>query len=347
VTPIEPGTTEIPVLNVLTQVLGAPTAQSIVQTLYETRPAVGAITALAMVGGIAAVIAALSQLKGIVGSLAELGSLLWLKLLGFTALRRKRTRFWGTVYDSFTKRPVPLAIVELLGSDNRLLEKRVTDADGRFGFLVTPESLRATERNVQLRITKKGYRFPSAAEIGPEAEFYHNIYRGGVVAVTQEKLLNFDIPLDPENPPPIKPRQPAKTAFIGWLSSLADASYRLSIVTAPVNFLLQPTLLNGVMVGVVALTAALRSLGIKLRPFGVVVDSATGTAMPFAFVTLTDHQGHRSGYAVSDEQGRYFLLSQGGMHELAVSSPAQVSPPRRSTQVIEAPDGWIRKKVTL
>jgi hypothetical protein len=251
------------------------------------------------------------------------------------------------VYDSFTKRPIPLAVVELLGTDYRLLEKRVTDQEGRFGFLVTPESLRASERQVQLRVSRKGYRFPSTAPIGPEADFYKNIYRGGIVGVTQEKLLNFDIPLDPEAPPDLKPHRPAKTALVGWLTSLSEASYRISIVTAPLNFFLQPSRLNSLLVGVVALTVILRSLGLKLRPYGVVVDSSNGMAMSYAFVTLSDHEGRRIGYAVSDDRGRYFLLSQGGMHELVVSSPAQVAPSRRSARVIQAPDGWVRHTVKL
>jgi hypothetical protein len=346
---VTPTTSPIPLVveSVIERFLPGPVAQSATQVLYEVRPGAAAIAALTVIGAAMAGLGALLQLRSIVGSLADMASMLWYSLIGLSRLNPKKSRIWGTVYDSYTKKPIPLVVVELLGADNRLLERRITDRDGRYGFLASAASLHEGLRQVQLRASRRGYRFPSTALQAVQEEFYKDPYRGGIIPVNQEHLVGHDIPMDPEIIPNIKPHKPVRMAIAAWVASLADASFRIGIVMAPVNYILMPNTLNAVMVGIVLATAILRQLGFKVRPYGVIADANTGLAMPFAFVTLHNHQGQRVGYAVSDEYGRYFLQSEQGMHELTVATPAQTQPNRKSTQVIVAPDGWVRKKIVL
>ena len=54
---------------------------------------------------------------------------------------RKRAKPWGTVYNAFTKKPIPFAKVRLLDEHSRMMESKIADKDGRFGFLISPKSL--------------------------------------------------------------------------------------------------------------------------------------------------------------------------------------------------------------
>lgn len=88
----------------------------------------------------------------------------------------------GIVYNSYTKKPVPLAIVRVFrASDQKLLESRVTDESGRYGMLVGPGSytIEAVAANLQ---------FPTNLAVG---------YRGEIVARPKPSVLGFDIFLDP------------------------------------------------------------------------------------------------------------------------------------------------------
>ena len=61
----------------------------------------------------------------------------------------------GVVKDSVTKQPIPLAVVRLHSKKtNRLLQTRVTNADGKFEFLLP-------EGSFFIEVNKNGYEFPS------------------------------------------------------------------------------------------------------------------------------------------------------------------------------------------
>lgn len=115
-------------------------------------------------------------------------------LLEFVGLRRKR-KPWGIVYDAQSKAPVALAIVRIFNDKTRkLLETRVTDKEGRFGFLVPPG-------HYYLTVTKGGYTYASRM-VTPgtsQDDVYANLYHGAVLAITSQKeVINVNIPIDPE-----------------------------------------------------------------------------------------------------------------------------------------------------
>ncbi|MEK7123811.1 MAG: Ig-like domain-containing protein, partial [Patescibacteria group bacterium] len=57
-------------------------------------------------------------------------------LLSVAGIRRKKSKPWGTVYDSQTKPPLDPAYVQLLDEKGNELETQITDLEGRFGFFV-------------------------------------------------------------------------------------------------------------------------------------------------------------------------------------------------------------------
>ena len=69
--------------------------------------------------------------------------------------------------------------------------------------------------------------------------------------------------------------------------------------------------------------------------------------MPFALITLNDKLGHRKGFTVSDEQGRYFLVTGKGDFDINVFTPADVQPQRSTVKEIHTKRGWIVDEIKL
>jgi hypothetical protein len=110
------------------------------------------------------------------------------QFLGFV----KKSKPWGTVYDSSTKRPLPYARVEILNDQSRKLQSTIADANGRYGFLVSGRM-----SNIALRAYLTKYDFPSKKEPSIiEQKIYPNIYRGGFIN-TKGGVANYDLPMDP------------------------------------------------------------------------------------------------------------------------------------------------------
>ncbi|MCC6405337.1 MAG: carboxypeptidase regulatory-like domain-containing protein, partial [Candidatus Yanofskybacteria bacterium] len=255
---------------------------------------------------------------------------------------------WGTVYDANTKRPIPFARVQLLDRNKRVLETRIADREGRYGFLTTPESLMAQNVQVAIVASASDYRFPSRAPVTIDTFIYNNLYYGDLITVDDRTLVNFDIPMDPERPStaPLMVKSPS-VALGASVAALADAGFWVGLVMVPLNFVLMP---NPFTLGTLFLflgTASLRLWGIQEHPFGVVLDAATGRAMPFALITLDDMTGKRVAFAVSDERGRYFLVVPRGTYRMTTQSSASVVPPRRTTNIIEVGKGWITRSLTI
>lgn len=106
--------------------------------------------------------------------------------------KRKR-QGWGQVYDSFTKRPIDLAIVRLIDAKaGRVVQTRVTDAHGRYLFIVEPGEY-------TIHADKPGSTFPSSllSQVKSDGRLL-DIYHGETIVVTQEgAALTPNIPLDP------------------------------------------------------------------------------------------------------------------------------------------------------
>jgi hypothetical protein len=250
-------------------------------------------------------------------------------LLQFFGLRRK-ANVWGVVYDARTKRPIPLAKLELFSTaSHRLLETRYADRDGRYGFLTSPASLHEEELHVQMKVSKPGFVFPSASTItGTDFVVYDNIYRGGEIVMRGDAVLSYNIPLDS-----IREHRLSLLGFGQSLISpigekLLALGFYLGLVTVPLNLWLAPSAKNlGIAIVFIGVNA-LRSF-VLLRPHGITTDAQTGKRMPFALVVLNDLQGSRQGFAVSDEHGRFILSGeQGKDYEILASTPANVIPQR-------------------
>jgi len=94
------------------------------------------------------------------------------------------TPSWGIVFNSKTKKPIEGSIVRIFDEQSsKLLDSRVSDAEGRFEFLVKPGKY-------YIRIINNNYRFPSKRSKG---------YKGEIIDIGEKnkELINVKIPMDP------------------------------------------------------------------------------------------------------------------------------------------------------
>jgi chitodextrinase len=96
--------------------------------------------------------------------------------------RPKRPKNWGIIYDETTRKPIPFAVARIIETEyNKVLESRVTDARGRYNFLVGNNKYVVT-------VEKPGYE-PKKTD-----EFDLSAKKKG------EGVIDFDIPMREKKP---------------------------------------------------------------------------------------------------------------------------------------------------
>ncbi len=257
---------------------------------------------------------------------------------------KKRPKPWGTVYDSNTKKPLPFARVEVLNEQSRKLQTTIADANGRYGFLISNQI-----SNVKLRAYLSGYNFPPKNEPSIlEQKLYPNIYYGETIN-TLTGSANFDLPMEP------KEKQVSRSFYFGissiklnnFLTLTADVVFALGATLGLINCLVNPNIFSFSVLALIILTFLLRNLGFRLKPFGLTKDQQTSQILPFSFVSLHKNSGERTNFTVSDDVGRYFLLTQKGNYLLKAFTPSYVLPTRTKEVLVSARKGWISEEIKI
>ncbi|OGN29850.1 MAG: hypothetical protein A3A33_01005 [Candidatus Yanofskybacteria bacterium RIFCSPLOWO2_01_FULL_49_25] len=279
---------------------------------------------------------------GFLDYLAYIGRAL-LVLLGI----KKRARPWGTVYNSATKQPLPFSRVNLINREARVIETQVTDQLGRYGFLINPDSV--TDNPFRLVVSKTNFIFPSQRIVTPyDAQLYRNIYTGGDITLQPNNLVNFDIPVDPLDTPVVTLGKIPHMFIHNLGVRIADIAFWASLVLIPVNYIIARNLFNLVMLILLCGIIVLRILGdLREKPYGVVRNISTAAPLAYALITLQDATGQRRGMAVSDDAGRYILLSDKGTFDISLATPADIQPPRIKKESVTTPRGWIARMFDL
>jgi hypothetical protein len=297
---------------------------------------------------IPAIISTLALLSVLLSGLPVANYLFYLFVVLLQILGLKKTpKPWGTVYDSRTKRPIPFARVEILNSESRKLQSVIADENGRYGFLVSTPS--ATNSIIRLQSFRTKYDFPSTAiPTETEKELYPNIYKGGPIQESSG-YANFDLPMDPRE------KSVSPGFYFGIVSitlnniitDIANILFYVGTIMATTNIIVNPSPTTYIIFVVIILTFILRSSGFKLKPFGLTKDKTTEEAIPFGFVALHDTNGIRVNFTVSDDKGRYFLLTPKGQYLLKAYTPAHISPTRTKDMPIFTSKGWISKEIAV
>jgi hypothetical protein len=264
---------------------------------------------------------------------------------------KKRAIPWGTVYNARTKAPISFAKVTLLDTGNRVVDTQITDMEGRYGFVVNPEMFKASGAQFHMTVEKKDFIFPSTTDDGPELFIiYRNRYHGEIIHLKKDTPINHDIPIEPiqietrviasHNIPSMRLHN-IFVVFANW-------AFWLSIIVVPLTYILNPTFFNLILLIVLLGFNVLRILGgLRERPYGMVIDKNKGFPMPYALITLNDESGQRKGFAVTNELGKYIILTDKGDFLMSVSTPADIQPPRSTQKPISTHKGWIAERVDL
>lgn len=275
--------------------------------------------------GLAGSTAALIALSGIslLTSPADLGYL-FLRFLNSVLVffgLRKRGRPWGVVYDSVTKRPLDPAYVRLFDSQGRVVNERITDMDGRFGFLLTPGAY-------TMDAAKTHYQFPSLQVAGKmEDVIYSDLYTGGPFTAREGEVMTKNIPMDPVGFDWNEFEKNKRNLFRFYTRRQALvvraglALYAVGLASALLGAWLDPGLGAYVVLSLYALVAGLRVFWLPTHR-AVALTNPLGAPYAFAIVRVYDPTLDTVvKTVVADRLGRVYLLLTPGTYRLTIEEP--------------------------
>ncbi len=235
--------------------------------------------------------------------------------LAFFGLRRKRLP-WGTVYDSVTKQPLDPVVVSLVDAKTgKVVERAITDLNGRFGFLVRKGTF-------VLTAAKSNYAFPSLSIKKSADGIYKNVYRGQEITVTSESdVVTPNIPMDPLAE---DWNQEAKKEYIGvvrpnlvmFANFMFSALFWLGFLFVLAGFMINYTILNLVLVLLYVGIAVFRMIKWRPKLYGQIRSNKTG---PFKLeLKFAGLENSPAVSAHAQPSGRYFIKAEPGKYLLTV-----------------------------
>lgn len=222
--------------------------------------------------------------------------------LGFLRIRRKKP--WGRVYNHLTGKPIQGAIVRIIDAQfKKVKETQITDAEGRFGFLVSPGEY-------YLKVSNRGFTDKDTEMMkvfGPA------------------QTLNLEIALEP-----LKGElKPASYRALKLLHFFADLAARISpwvlaigTILSIFNLMLTPGTLSYVIAGLYALLIILKTILHEnfFKSFGWILDKNTNQPLSLSVVRIFDtNKNWLLGTRVTDENGRFNFLIGPGDYYLTAS----------------------------
>ncbi len=217
---------------------------------------------------------------------------------------RKKREEWGQIYNTLTKLPVDLAMIRLIDpKTKRIVQSRVTDALGRYLFIVDPGEY-------LLEVTKPGFQFPSTLLQGVKSDGkLLDIYHGEKIQVTTAGAgLTPNIPLDPIGANKTPRRIVWEKRWL-WIQHAISVS---GIVLTALGIYITPVWYMWVFLGihVCAYIGFMRFVKPK-KPagWGLVSEKDSTTPLGNAVVRLFTKQYNKLvSTQVTDKEGRYAFL---------------------------------------
>ncbi|HEU0051225.1 MAG TPA: fibronectin type III domain-containing protein [Patescibacteria group bacterium] len=213
---------------------------------------------------------------------------------------RRRRKQWGLVYNSLTKQPIDLAVVRLIFADkNLLVQTRITDAKGRFSFLVRPGKYR-------VEVVKPGFVFPTQYLRNAKTDIdFVDLYHGEIVDVTKSATLAFNVPVDPI----AFEETPRKILFKKSLRRIQNLMGWLSVVVTLGALIISPSwIVFGLLVIQIGMHVVFRRLSLPPKPknWGFVYDKKSRSAIDRVVVRIFDKKFNKLlETQVTDKDGKY------------------------------------------
>lgn len=232
-------------------------------------------------------------------------------------LGRKHKRPWGLVMDASTGKPIPYAAVRIfIAGSLTMLDQTVSDNEGRYGFTLAPGKYR-------LEVSAQDY----------------SKFIGEIEIAEGESSYVLDIRLS-------KGELGATSGGVRWKLSRFLAKlwrlvypyvFALGFALALVNMVLNPILLNGIVLGLYLIIIGINLLGrLNILPRNAaVVDSATKLRIPNAVVKIfeTDKWELVDTIATNDS-GLFDFYGEPGKYAVLVAARGYTFPSRAATQPV-------------
>jgi len=289
-------------------------AQQVANTavVVANSPAGKTVQAAGLFGGLLASVAAFSETAFATPLAASESVLVPARLWGLILMGlgiKKRSRRWGTVYDSVTKQPIDPAFVTVKDESGKIVAESITDIDGRYGFLL-PNGI------YYISAKKTNYEFPSIKLAGKSSdELYNNLYFGEQVVVREGEILDKDIPMDQKNFDWNEFTKMSRKDLLfhsrhekPWAIA-SNYIYCIGLVISVITAAVHPHWYNIVILVLYVFVLLPLEFRVKRKKLGHVVDKTTHQPLSYAIIRVTayDHETPlRSG--VSDANGRYYCI---------------------------------------
>lgn len=230
----------------------------------------------------------------------------------FRAFKRRKKGF-GTVFDSATGKPIPLAMLSLRDVHGQIVRTAVADNTGRYRLI-------APRGEYFLSVGKPGYSFPSKRVTkNNNRSVYENILPSPHINVQDFGAMTKNIPLDPQN-------GGAPAWWRGW--SLGKRAQEAVAVLSPFAALGAALWRNDVLtwaIFAIFAYATLRrvfSLKAPEPPFGTVSDLETKKPLANVVVRIFETRFNKLLESqVTLAKGRYAFIVNRGAYMIMVQKP--------------------------
>jgi hypothetical protein len=229
-------------------------------------------------------------------------------LLGLFA-RKGNKNNWGTVFESKTKQPLANIEVAVYSPDGEKLDSVYTDKSGRYGFLLVPGKYILKIENQKFQINSVN-----------GDSLYGKTYPGGIFQVEKEQAISFNIALNAQNLDweEFVANKTRNYKFRNFAQKFLSVLYYFGFAWTAVATFFNPNWLNFIFLFLYVAFFIYDNF-VKKDEFGV-VKQVDGTPIPFAVVALNDKfTKERKHFAVSNGDGKYYLLANNGYYDLDIS----------------------------
>ncbi|XLQ20016.1 MAG: Ig-like domain-containing protein [Candidatus Moraniibacteriota bacterium] len=230
--------------------------------------------------------------------------------LGILA-RRKNEQNWGTVFEQTTKQPLPGVKLVLTDIEGFEIETTYSDQHGRFGFLTT---------NGTYLIHPEKPKYEEDLTHNHDS-LYGDVYTGEALTIEENKVLATNIAMNALNINWNEYADKKVKSYTGTFSAIKKWSFIILfyvgfIATAAITYL-YPSTLNYIFLSLY-MALFIYDNFIKQKKYGTVTKHDKNP-VPFAVVSLHNKEtNQKTGFAVTDAIGRYYLLAENGDYNMKV-----------------------------
>jgi 5-hydroxyisourate hydrolase-like protein (transthyretin family) len=259
-------------------------------------------------------------------------------LLAAPFVKRRKEKFWGVVFDSYTKQPQKNVAVSIIDVEkNKVMETVFTDDQGRYGFLIPDKAM------YEIRIVKGGYQI----QIDKSSDLlYGDLYNGPRefdsdipvelnIALTQDDIKWHVYMKNIVNKIFMK-KIVDMALYAIFITGFAYSIYATYISIHWFNYL-------SLSIYAIVIFYLIRRM---VSHYGVVTTGEDKIPSPFSIVELFQ-ENKRKYITVTDMEGKYYLLVDNGRYNMRVHGGVMDDKKLESYSSVVINNGILRENVQI